>query len=61
MEWTSENTQGFWGLVYLFCLYCLRKQKPFDMIWDMVKYFIIITLIICSVGMAAGAIKKFFK
>jgi len=58
---TYEDKQGLTILIWIFVLYLLRKHKPFDTIWEIVKLFLIIVLVICTAGLILKWIKNFFK
>jgi hypothetical protein len=58
---TYEDKQALWVAFWIFVLWLLRKQKPFDTIWNIFKLFIIITLIIVTAGMAAKWVKSWFN
>jgi len=58
---TYEDKQALWLLFWVFVLWLLRKIPPFDVIWEVFKMFIIITLLFVTAGMIAKAIKNWFK
>jgi len=58
---TYDDKQALWLLFWVFLLWLLRKKPPFDTIWEVFKLFIIITLIICTAGLALKLIKSWFK
>lgn len=55
-----EDKQGLIILIWLVILYLLRKHKPFDTIWAVVKVFLIIVFIVITAGMAAKWVKSWF-
>jgi hypothetical protein len=56
-----QDKQGLICLIVIFCIYLLRKNKPFDMIWLVLKLTIIIAFAIATAGLALAFIKKLFK
>jgi len=58
---SPDDTQGFIMLVIVYIIYLLRHNKPFDTIWEIFKIVMIIIFVICSFGLLAGAVKRFFK
>jgi len=61
MTLSHEDMQGLQILLVLFCLYSLRNVSPFfDTVWQVTKIFLLITLIVCSAGLAIKWLKKFF-
>jgi hypothetical protein len=61
MQLTYEDKQAIPLLIGIFCVYLLRKHKPFDTIWTVTWLFIVITLTIATAGMIWVFIKKLFK
>lgn len=58
---TYEDKQGLTLLIWIFVLFLLRKQKPFDTLWNIFKIFLIIVLVITTAGLALKFIKNLFK
>lgn len=55
-----EDQQGLGMLVLIFSIYLLRKNRPFDIIWEIIKITLIIILIIVTAGQIMRWIKKLF-
>ena len=60
MTWTAENTQGLVALGWIFVLYLLRHNKPFDAIWNLFKIALVIIFVITTAGLAIKWLKKIF-